>query len=70
MNHNEILTCMVQSMWSSETCQIKENVPGSVGGKAESGEEETGCTSWATPLQCSVGHIKVRGFYPKYDKRQ
>lgn len=55
---------MVQSMWCSETCQIKENVPGSVGGKAESGED-TRHRSWATPLQCSVDHVKVWGFYSK-----
>lgn len=52
---------MVQSMWHSEICQIKENVPGSVGGKAESGED-TRHWSWAAPLQCSVDHVKVWGF--------
>lgn len=63
---------MVQSIRSSETCQIKENVPqikGAVGGKVESGEEEAGCGSWATSLQYSVGYVKVRGFYPKGNEK-
>lgn len=59
---------MVQSMWSSETCKIKENVPGSVGGKAESGKEETRHGSWATSLQCSVGYMVWR-FYPKCNEK-
>lgn len=45
-------------------------MPGAMGGKAESGEEEAACGSWAISLQCSVGHGKVWGFYPKCNGNQ
>lgn len=39
----------------------QRDVPGAVGGKAESGKEEAGCGSWVTSLQCSVGHCQGLG---------